>query len=83
MIEHGVRLPWDGAKPAHLRDPVTGGCRPNNPRLVEQKTKVWETIYEQLTEGAIAPWDCMGRSDNEVLPKGLYAINWQVKQSRV
>ena len=51
MIEHGVRLPWDAKKPDNLRDPVTGGCRPNNPRLIEQKSKVWDTIYDNFQKG--------------------------------
>ena len=79
MIREGVKLPWDGRKPAHLRDPKTGGCPRNNPRLREQRGKVWDTLYEQLVEEAVAPWDCQGRCDNDVLPKGMYAMNWQVK----
>lgn len=79
MIREGVRLPWDGKIPEHLRDPKTGGCPANNPRLSEQKHKVWDTLYEQLVEEAVAPWDCGGREDNDVLPKGMYAMNWQVK----
>ena len=33
LIREGARLPWDSAPPKHLRDPVTGGCPANNPRL--------------------------------------------------
>ena len=79
LIKEGARLPWDGAPPKHLRDKVTGGCPPNHPRLVEQKDKVWESLYKQLKEQAVAPWDCQGRDDVEVLPKGMYPINWQLK----
>ena len=79
MIRHGVGLPWDGPPPDNLRDPRTGGCPPNNPRLGEQRQKVWATLYEQLIEGAIGAWDCQGRSDVDVLPKGMYPINWQIK----
>ena len=74
MIEPGVRLPWDGAKPEHLHDPTTGGIRQNNPHLLKQRDKVWDTIYEQFTEGDMAPWDCHGRDDNDV-SKSLYAIS--------
>lgn len=79
IIREGARLPWDGKKPIHLRDKKTGGCPANNPRLGEKKDKVWSTLYEQLVEGAVAPWNCQGREDNDVLPKGMYAINWQTK----
>ena len=74
MIRHGVLLPWDGPPPAHSRDPRTGGCPPNNPKLLLQKDKVWETLYKQLVEGAVAPWDCKGGTSNECLPKGMYPI---------
>ena len=79
MIKNGVRLPWDGPPPKHLRDPRTGGCPPNNPRILQQRDKVWETLYMQLVEGAVAPWDCKGSSSIECLPRGMYPINWQVK----
>ena len=27
----------------------------------------------------MSPWNCQGREDNDVLPKGMYPINWQIK----
>ena len=78
MIREGVDLPWGREKPDSLRDPVTGGC-PENVNLKAEKEKVWETLYEQLREEAVLPWDCKGRNDVDVLPKGMFPIFWTVK----
>ena len=56
LIREGVRLPWNGPKPKHLRDRVTGECPMNNSRLSEEKDKVWDTLYKQLKEGAVTAW---------------------------
>ena len=79
MIRDGLKLPWDGPPPSHLRDPRTGGCPPNNPRILQQRDKVWETLYMQLVEGAVAPWDCKDGKSVECLPKGIYPISCQAK----
>ena len=54
-------------------------CPPNNPRLVEQNKTVWNTLYEQLVEGAVTPWACNGATSIDVLPKGIYVIILQAK----
>ena len=40
---------------------------------------MWSTLYEQLREEAVLPWDCQGRDDVDVLPKGMFPIFWTVK----
>ena len=78
LIRQGADLPWEKEKPASLRCPRTGGC-PQNVNLAEAKDAVWRTLYEQLVEQAILPWDCRGRSDVDVLPLGMFPIFWTTK----
>lgn len=78
MILKGVGLPWGLEKPSTIRDPNTGGC-PRNINLTAEREKVWDTLYEQLVEGAVRPWNCQGREDIDVLPLGMFPIFWTVK----
>ena len=78
LLKRGVGLPWCKAKPKCIRDPKTGGC-PSNINLASEKEKVWDTLYEQLVEGAVRPWDCQGGQDVDVLPQGMFPIFWTVK----
>lgn len=78
MIREGIDLPWSGKKPKSLRDPRTGGC-PQNINLQGASEKVWDTLYEQLVEKAVLPWDCLQKEDVEVLPQGMFPIFWTSK----
>ena len=78
MLRQGLKLPWGQPKPESIRDQKTGGC-PSNINLEDEKDRVWDTLYEQLVEGAVRPWDCKGRRDNDVLPKGMFPIFWTIK----
>ena len=75
----GSRIPWGKKKPEALRCRKTGGCVNNVPNLVEATDKVWRTLHEQIVEEAVLPWDCKGRTDVEVLPKGMYPIFFVTK----
>ena len=76
----GCRIPWGRDKPNNLRCKRTGGC-PNNIPIVSdaEKNKLWETLHEQIVEEAVLPWDCKGRNDVHVLPKGMFQIFSVVK----
>lgn len=78
MIREGVDLPWGKEKPESLRCPDSGGC-PENHNLKEASEKVWDTLYEQIVEKAVRPWDCRGKDDVTVLPLGMFPIFWTVK----
>ena len=89
LIRHGVSHPFK-----HGRAPSKPIRSLNNhPRLRERPVEVWQTLLEQLDEGAVDPHDCggaipvgapagavpQGCTDEAVLPRGLYPIRWVTK----
>ena len=78
MIREGIDLPWATDMPDNLRDPATGGC-PKNVNLKAASERVWDTLYEQLVEKAVLPWNCFNRDDVDVLPLGMFPIFWTTK----
>ena len=73
LLCQGVRLPFDRKPEGPLRTLV------NHPRLGERAGVVWSTVKEMLAEGSVLPHECDGRSDEAVLPKGMFAIRWVKK----
>lgn len=70
LLAQGVELPFDRRPPGPLRKLV------NHPQLGERSDVVWATVREMLAEGSVQPHDCQGRSDEDVLPQGMFAIRW-------
>lgn len=79
IISRGSGLPWNEMPPGPIRCPRTGGCPRNHKELWVKKDFFWETLEEQLMEGAVVPWDCAGRDDCDVLPKGMFPVRWVIK----
>ena len=78
-LVRGSKIPWGQEKPASLRCKKTGGCPDNVPMLGQARDEVWRTLHEQIVEEAVLPWDCKGRQDVHVLPKGLFPIFFVTK----
>ena len=79
IVANRARLPWNEKPPGPLRCPRTGGCPANHPDLWMERDKFWETLEEQLIEGAVRPWDVRGRDDVDALPMGMFPVRWVVK----
>ena len=79
IVTKRARLPWNEMPPGPVRCPRTGGCPANHPDLWKEKDKFWETLEEQLIEGAVRPWDVKGRDDVDALPMGMFPVRWVVK----
>ena len=73
LLLQGVELPWDRKPKRPLRK------LSNHVRLGERADVVWSTINEMLMEGSVEAHDCQGRSDEDVLPQGMFSIRWVKK----
>ena len=79
IVEDRVGLPWNEMPPGPIRCKKTGGCPRNHKDLWMEKDEFWLTLEQQLMEGAVIAWDCEGRSDNDVLPRGMFPVRWVIK----
>ena len=73
LLLQGVELPFDKRPKGPLR------TLSNHVRLGERADVVWSTIHEMLSEGSVQAHNCQGRSDEDVLPQGMFAIRWVKK----
>lgn len=73
MLMQGVEFPFDKKPEGPLRRLF------NHPLLAERSDVVWKTVREMLVEDSVVSHDCLGRSDEDVLPNGMFSIRWVKK----